>query len=1058
MHQREALYGREQEQIQLDRMLTAARCGNGSAAVLYGEPAVGKTTILGDALQRATDFRILRCRGAYAESELSFAALHELLLPVTGRLAALPDPQARALGAALGSDPGPADPFLVRAALVTLLTTLAAEMPLLLIVDDAHLVDDATAHALVFALRRLSAAPVVLLCAMRFDPAGTVWRGLPALPITGLDEADARRLVEEQCGPVGALRVARVLEVAQGNPLALRELPSMTAELAGATRGSMLFGPRLRAVYHDRVAGLPGPVRTLLTVAAAETRGVHRVVSVSAGALGVTTAAWEFVTREHLLSVGDGCVDVLDRLLCAAVHDAATPAERRAAHLAIAAALTAPGEQDLRVWHRAVAAEFPDEALAAALADSAEHARYGSLVAAAMLRQAAAITPEPDAAARRLAAAARFAWAGGDIESADSLLGRAADRISPEGLAVAGRGLAGLLEFVAGQPERAAALLHRDAALVSDPETAAHLRELAAQARWAAGLEDPPPPTPLTLGPDLAAIPVHTLRTGTPALVATPLAVALAAPTAVAETAAALSTSGLPVDTAAAVAVDETALPADTLAIAAASGGGGLPASPIPMGVPFAAAGMSAPVADSAVPIAVVETALPADTLATAAGARIAVPSTVVRGAGAAGEAPGVVIGGAGAAVLLPGAAAGGAGDRIVRSGTGTRVADPEGPGDMWQGMGAADAILRRLPPAPLVLLWGLAGQAIEPFGAAVAGLRAAGAHPATVCLLPQLAILQFANGRWAEAEETLAEAFELARSVGTANVLAQCYTLRAKIAALRGDSDTVLESAERALAIARPHRAHALIASVHWHLGFHALSKSDPEAAYLRLRTLAQPGHDARHPTYARLAALDMVEAASRVGRLEEAAAYAETIQAWAIRSRADWAISMAYACRALLSADDRADHWFQRALAPRRAAPELTTARIHLLYGKWLRRMRRRGDAAEHLRTARDSFERMGATEWALRAQQELELTGRRLAPAATPGAGSVLTAQETRVARLAAQGLTNREIGAELFLSPRTVGHHLSRIFGKLGLSRRAELVDIDFDNGMRIVRPR
>ncbi|MFJ4652220.1 AAA family ATPase [Nocardia sp. NPDC088792] len=1013
MHEREALYGREQEQIQLDRMLTAARCGNGSAAVLYGEPAVGKTTILGDALQRATDFRILRCRGAHAESELSFAALHELLLPVTGRVAALPDPQARALGAALGSDPGPADPFLVRAALVTLLSTLAAELPLLLIVDDAHLVDDATAHALVFALRRLSAAPVVLLCAMRFDPAGTVWRGLPALPVTGLDEADARRLVEEQCGPVGALRVARVLEVAQGNPLALRELPSMTAELAGATRGSMLFGPRLRAVYHDRVAGLPGPVRTLLTVVAAETRGVHRVVSVSAGALGVTTAAWEFVARERLLAVGDGCVDMLDRLLCAAVHDAATPAERRAAHLAIAAALTAPGEEDLRIWHRAVAAEFPDEALAAALAEGAEHARYGSLVAAAMLRQAAAITPEPDAAAGRLAAAARFAWAGGDIESADSLLGRAADRISPAGLAIAGGGLAGLLEFVAGQPERAATLLHRDAALVTDPETAALLLEFAAQARWAAGLEEPPPPIHLTLGPDLPDTSGRTLPAETAAAVSMPgLGVETAVPMAVAEMAAQAAAPVMAAETGVPNPVSELSVSAGAVAVAAVAGG--------------TAAAASTVVSDTPV------------------GARITVPGTSIRGVEASVPASGAVTGGVEA--------------RIVRSGTVTRVADPEGPGDMWRGMGSADAVLRRLPPAPLVLLWGLGGQAIEPFGAAVAALRAAGAHPATVCLLPQLAIVQFANGRWAEAEETLAEAFELARSVGTANVLAQCYTLRAKIAALRGDSDTVLESAERALAIARPHRAHALIASVHWHLGFHALSKSDPEAAYLRLRTLAQPGHDARHPTYARLAALDMVEAASRVGRMEEAAAYAETIQAWAIRSRADWAISMAYACRALLSADDRADHWFQRALAPRRAAPELNNARIHLLYGKWLRRMRRRGDAAEHLRTARESFERMGATEWELRAQQELELTGRRLAPAATPGAGSVLTAQETRVARLAAQGLTNREIGAELFLSPRTVGHHLSRIFGKLGLSRRAELVDIDFDNGMRIVRPR
>ncbi|MGW4357127.1 helix-turn-helix domain-containing protein, partial [Nocardia sp. NPDC004582] len=100
----------------------------------------------------------------------------------------------------------------------------------------------------------------------------------------------------------------------------------------------------------------------------------------------------------------------------------------------------------------------------------------------------------------------------------------------------------------------------------------------------------------------------------------------------------------------------------------------------------------------------------------------------------------------------------------------------------------------------------------------------------------------------------------------------------------------------------------------------------------------------------------------------------------------------------------------------------------------------------------------EGMGAAQWAQRARQELELTGRRAAPVTAHGETSVLTAQELRVARLAAHGLTNREIGTELYLSPRTVGHHLSRVFGKLGLSGRADLVDVDFDNGMRIVRPR
>ncbi|MGW5112323.1 AAA family ATPase [Nocardia sp. NPDC004123] len=866
-------YGRECERSQLDRALAAARSGRGSALVLYGDPAIGKTALLRTAVDRAADFRVLRCQGMSTESELNFAALHELLLPVADRLPTLPTAQSRALGVVLGLHAGAADAFLVGAALVRLLSALAAEGPLLLVVDQARLVDPESAQAIVFAIRRLTAAPVTLLVALRDDPADTLWRELPALPVTGLPEADARRLVAERHGPLGALRLARILAVAGGNPLALHELPDVVGDLAGTAPEPMALGPGLRAAFRDRVAALPAGVRVLLTVAATETRGVLGIVTTAAAALGVDAAAWEFATAAGLLTVGDGRVERAHALLCAAVHDAATAAERRAAQLAVADALTGPGTADLRIWHRAMAAECPDEELAAALAAAAAGADHGHMTAAAMLRQAAAITPDPERAGERLAAAGRSAWAGGDIASARGLLDRATARLGPERAAVAGRGLAGLLEFVAGEPERASRLLLRDAELV-DPETAAHLRIDAERARWVAG---------------------HGVLDLDPA-------------------------------------------------------------------------------------------------------------------------------------------------EMTVR-----------------EGISRFHTMVRPLPPAPLVLLWGLADAALEPYTQAAAYLRGSSA-PAAVSLLPQLAIIQFANGRFAAAEQTLAEAFELAAAGGVENVLAQCWALRAKIAALHGDSDTVLDSADRVLALARPRRAHALIASAHWHLGFHALSLGDPETAYLRLRTLAQPGHDARHPTYARLAAVELVEAATRVGRQADALEYYGEIRDWAVRSRADWALSAAYTCRALLCSGDRADHYFRRALAVRRTRHDLHHVRTQLLYGKWLRRARRRADAAEQLRTAAEAFEGMGAARWVLRARQELELTGRRAAPVTAHGETSVLTAQELRVARLAAQGLTNREIGTDLFLSPRTVGHHLSRVFGKLGLSGRTDLVDVDFDNGMRIVRPR
>ncbi|AYF72613.1 helix-turn-helix transcriptional regulator [Nocardia yunnanensis] len=867
------LYGRERELIHLERVLATARSGRGIGLVLHGDPAIGKTALLDAAADRAADFRILRCQGMRTESELRYATLHELLLPVADRLRLLPAPQARALRAVLGLEAGTPDAFLVGAALVRLLSTLAAERPLLLVVDAAGLVDAESGQSLVFAVRRLSGSPVALLAGLRDDPAGTAWRELAALPITGLPDTAARGLVTAEHGPMGALRLSRILATAGGNPLALHELPTVVDDLAGTAAQPVPLGPNLRTAFRERVAALPDDVRVLLTVAATETRGVLGAVTDAAAALGVGPAAWERAAAAGLLTVGDGRVERTHALLCAAAHDAATPAQRRATHLALADALIGAAEADLRVWHRAMAADRPDEPLAAMLAQRAADAGHGALTAATMMRQAAAISADPERAGERLALAGRFAWAGGDIASARGLLDRATARLGPERAAVASSGLAGLLEFVAGEPERASRLLLRDAELVDAP-TAANLRLDAERARWAAGHG--------VLDLNVAEISVR---------------------------------------------------------------------------------------------------------------------------------------------------------ESISRFHT----------------------MIRPLPPAPLVLLWGLADIALEPYTQAAAGLRGSAA-PAAVSLLPQLAIVQFANGRFADAEQTLAEAFELAEAGGVENVLAHCWALRTKISALHGDSEAVLDSAERVLALARPRRAQSLIASAHWHLGFHALSLGDPENAYLRLRTLAQPGHDARHPTYSRLAALDLVEAATRVGRPAEALEYYTDIRDWAIRSRADWAVSAAYACRALLCADDRADHYFRRALAVRRSRHDLNHVRTQLLYGKWLRRARRRADAAEQLRSAAEAFERMGAQQWALRARQELELTGRRAAPVTAHGETSVLTAQELRVARLAAQGLTNREIGTELFLSPRTVGHHLSRVFGKLGLSGRADLVDVDFDNGMRIVRPR
>ncbi|MFJ9366150.1 AAA family ATPase [Nocardia sp. NPDC101769] len=888
------IQGREREQTELSRVLSEARAGRGGGLLLWGEPGIGKTALLRDAEVRATDFRVVTCRGFPAETELDFGALHELLLSLTDRVAALPVPQARALAAALSRDAGPADRFLVGAALVTLLATVAQERPLLLIVDDAQWVDAATGQTLTFALRRLGAGRVAMLAAMRECPATTVWQALPVLPVAPLTDAHARRLLALRSGGIGEPRATRMLRLADGNPLALQEFPIDSEDGAGIGWGPAPFGPRLRAAFADRLAALEPQVRTLLSVVAAEDHGTLCPVTTAATELGVTAADWESALATGLLTVTDGRVEMRHRLLCGAAYDAASTAERRTVHLALADALPGPENGDLRTWHLAVVLDGPNPTLAQSLADGAERVRVraGALAAAAVLRRAAAITPDPDTAGVRLASAARFAWEGGDIESAQRLLALAETRTTPAAIAAAGGGLSGLLEFVTGDPAQAHILLLRDAEAIRSsaalPETAA----AGPDSPWKGG------------GADLAA--------------------------------------GL-------------RLLADRAAWSVGR------AADLPLDGQLEAAG--------------------------------AAPSPI--------------------------------------------------------------AAAHLLPPAGQLLEWGLAERALEPYLRVAGGLRNSGGRPAALGVLPQLAVVQFATGRWEAGESTLAEAFDLAAGAGAANILAQCWNLRARLAAQSGDGDTVAESVDRALALARPHAVSALIGGAYWHHGFHSLTAGDAESAYRRLRTLYLPGHEAAHPTLARLATLDVVEAACRVGRFDEAAEYAELISAWARRTRARWALTTAYSCRALLADEDRIEHYYRRALAVGDTRhTSFGRARTQLLYGKWLRRVRRRRAAAEQLRAAADAFDLIGAIAWATGTRSELDLTG----TGGKPATGSTpLTAQESQVARLAAQGLTNREIGAELFLSPRTVGHHMSRILEKLGLTSRAELRGIDFDNGMRLTRP-
>jgi DNA-binding CsgD family transcriptional regulator len=187
-----------------------------------------------------------------------------------------------------------------------------------------------------------------------------------------------------------------------------------------------------------------------------------------------------------------------------------------------------------------------------------------------------------------------------------------------------------------------------------------------------------------------------------------------------------------------------------------------------------------------------------------------------------------------------------------------------------------------------------------------------------------------------------------------------------------------------------------------------------------------------------------DFVEAAVRSGHPREAPDLVETLTAMADANGSAWARGVAVRSRALVAPDSEAETNYQSAIETLTAAGiEIEGARAHLLYGEWLRRRRRRREAREHLRIAMKMFEQGGAGPFAQRARTELEATGEHVT--SEPEHGFDLTPQEATVARLAAQGRTNAEIGASMFVSPNTVDYHLRKVFQKLGISSRRQLVD-------------
>ncbi|MFL6122564.1 LuxR C-terminal-related transcriptional regulator [Actinophytocola sp.] len=334
--------------------------------------------------------------------------------------------------------------------------------------------------------------------------------------------------------------------------------------------------------------------------------------------------------------------------------------------------------------------------------------------------------------------------------------------------------------------------------------------------------------------------------------------------------------------------------------------------------------------------------------------------------------------------------------------------------------------------------------RAHESAGALVARTRASG----RIAWLPNLLFLlaegQLAHGQHRDAATTAEEALRIATDADLRQWHGQLAAVLAHVAAITGDEARCRELAEPVLA----DPDDPGLPRARWALGLLDLGLGRTGAALDRLTDLA--GGPQRYGVSVTRSVPDLVEAAVRAGARDRAAEPFARFTAWAEQTGQAWAEALVLRCRALLAPDENAEQHYRDALARHQADHRpFERARTALLYGEWLRRARRKAEASTQLHTALADFQRLGATPWADRAVTELTATGVGGAVIASVPAGvaATLTPQELRIVRLAAGGLSNRDIAAQLFLSPRTVGYHLYKAYPKLGVLSRGELVDLD-----------
>jgi DNA-binding CsgD family transcriptional regulator len=425
------LLGRVAELGRLDDLMAGLPDGGG-ALLVRGDPGIGKSALLraAAATARRRGMRILETAGVESEAQLPFAGLHEVLHPVIGGASALPAPQRQALQSAFGlADRAAPDRVLIALGALNLLAEGAGETAIMVVIDDAHWLDQTSADALAFVARRLESEPLVLVAAVRDgQPSPFLDAGLPEARLAPLGGDDAGALLDEIAPELTAGRRARVLEEAAGNPLAIVELataagPALETDAPGV--GWVPMTERLERSFASRIPALPPETRTLLLMAALNDGQAPAESLQAAGAVLGRQATIDDLApavAARLVEEDGRSIRFRHPLVRSAVQQQATVVERRAAHAALAGVLG--DAEDRRVWHLAASADGPEDGIADELEASAlrSQQRGGTVAAVSALERAAALSSDRTTRTNRLLRAAELGVELGQEGLVDRLL------------------------------------------------------------------------------------------------------------------------------------------------------------------------------------------------------------------------------------------------------------------------------------------------------------------------------------------------------------------------------------------------------------------------------------------------------------------------------------------------------------------------------------------------------------------------------------------------------------------------------------------------------------